>query len=81
VDKLLACLVVGEECSGERRGGGYRVLLLNTAHLHAHVRRLDDNRHAQRLKRFLNTIADLNRKALLHLKAAGVGLNYSGDLA
>ncbi len=56
------------------------MLLLDAAHHHAQVLRLDHHRHAQRLERLLDAVADLDRQPLLHLQPARIGIDHARDL-
>ena len=80
VHELLAglCLV---ECAGEVARGGYGVLLLHSAHLHAHVFRLNHHHYAERLECFLYAVLYLQRHAFLHLQAVAVYVYHAGNLA
>ena len=61
-------------------GGGQAVLLLDTAHLHAEVARLDDHGDAPWLQRLLNAVPDLAGQPLLDLQAAGKHIHHPRDL-
>ena len=56
------------------------MLLLDAAHHHAHVLGLDHDRHAERLQRLLDAVADLDREPLLHLQAARERVHDARDL-
>ena len=81
LQELIPCLVALQEDSGEGRCGGNGIGLLYSAHGHAGVHSLDDHSHAQRIQGFLQAVTNLLREALLHLQAAGIGLNHTGHLA
>src|SRR6185503_17898530 len=57
------------------------VLLLDAAHRHAQVRRLDDHRHAQRMQFRLERLGNLGGQPLLHLQPAGKDIDDAWDLA
>ena len=67
VHEFLAGLGVFHEGAGEIGGGGDGVLLLDTAHGHAHVLGLDDDGDAKGIEGFLYAILDLLSEALLNL--------------
>ena len=71
VDKFFSCGIVAEEQARECAGGRNGILLLNTAHLHAHVGAFDDDGDALGIQRLLNAVADLYGEAFLYLQAAG----------
>lgn len=80
MDEFFPGLHLSEEGAGKSRGRRTRTLLLDAAHLHAHMARLDDDGHAERIERLLNAIADLHGQPLLHLQPAGIGLDDARDL-
>src|SRR6478735_4360639 len=57
-----------------------RMLLLNAAHDHAHVLRLEHHCHAQRFQGLVNTITDLDRQPFLYLQATSESVNYARNL-
>ena len=79
LEELVACLGLVEGAS-EVAGGGDGTLLLDTAHLHAHVLGLDYDHHSQGLKGFLYGFAYLQRHAFLHLQAMAVAVDHAGYL-
>ena len=81
VHELLASLGVVHKGACEIAGGGHRILLLHTAHGHAHVLRLDYNSHAQGVQRVLYATLNLLGETFLHLKTAGVSIHHTGNLA
>ena len=56
MNELLPGLHVSEESAGKSRGRRTRALFLDAAHLHAHMARLDNDSHAERVERLLNAI-------------------------
>ena len=77
VHKLLAGLGVVHKGTGEVAGGGDAVLLLHTTHRHAHVLRLNDHRHAQRVEGFLYAVFNLLGEAFLYLQPAGKSIYHT----
>src|ERR1700677_1596154 len=63
------------EAANHGAGDGGRVLLLNAAHHHAQVARLNDHPHALGRNGFLDGVGDLAGKPLLHLQTAGKYFN------
>ena len=68
------------EGAAEVAGSGNAVLLLDAAHLHAHVLGFDDNHDAQGMKGLLNALLDLERHAFLNLKAVAVDVDNASYL-
>src|SRR5688572_10070465 len=58
-----------------------RILLLDAAHGHAQMGRLDDDRDAERLELLHQRLGDLRREPLLHLQPAREDVDDAGDLA
>src|SRR5215469_6647627 len=71
--------VVAEETS-YRRGHGEGAGLLDAAHGHAQVLRLDDDEDAPGGEDGLDRVGDLGRHALLDLEAAGEAVDEAGEL-
>lgn len=78
--KLLARAGILEEDARKGRCGRCRALLLDAAHLHAHVAGLYDDGHAYGVEGALYAVAYLYCEAFLYLKATGVALDHAGDL-
>ena len=71
------CLVEGTAeiaCSGDT------VLLLNAAHLHAHMLGLNDHHDTEGIQGGLDTVFDLGRKAFLYLKTTRIDIDDACDL-
>ena len=81
VHEFLTSVLVFEECSGELRCSSHGILLLDAAHGHAKVLRLDDNGHTKRVEHFLQTILNLGGEPFLKLQPACVALHHTWDLA
>jgi len=64
---------------GARRG--VAVLLLDAAHLHAHVAPFHDHGHAGRIEDLADRLRHLVRQPLLHLQPAGEHVDDARDLA
>ena len=62
-------------------GHGHGTLLLNPAHLHAEVARLDDDDDTLCVEGSLQALAYLGREPFLQLQAAGKGIDKAGQLA
>ena len=56
------------------------MLFLHAAHLHTEVLRLNDHHHSERIEGVLDTVFDLGRKPLLHLKPTGIDIDNTGYL-
>lgn len=69
------------EGSAECTGGGNGVLLLHTAHLHAHMAGFHHHHHTHRMKGLFNAVLDLLGHTLLHLQTMAVDVHHTGNLA
>ena len=69
------------EFAGAIVGNGDGSLLLDAPHLHAEVTGFDHDDDPFGLEGLGQTVADLRRETLLHLKAAGIDLDQAGYLA
>ena len=78
--ELLAHLFVGAERSEHRGGDHLAVLLLDAAHHHAEMLRLDDDADALRLRLGHDGVCDLLCHALLNLQAAREHVDDAGEL-
>lgn len=80
IHKLLTgfCLIKG---SAEVTGSGNSILFLYAAHLHAHVSCFHDDHDAERVKRLLNALLDLQGHAFLHLQTVRVDIDDACYLA
>jgi hypothetical protein len=68
------------EHAAQRARDGHRVLLLDPAHHHAHVRGLDHDAHAARAQHVVERPGDLLGEPLLHLQAAREHVDHAGEL-
>lgn len=59
--ELVAGAGIGEKDAGKGRGRGRRAGLLDAAHLHARVARLDDNGDTNGVESLLDAVAYLHR--------------------
>lgn len=92
MDEFFPGLHLSEEGTGKSRGRRTRTLLLDAAHLHAHMARLDDDGHAERVECLLNAIADLLEPPLYVCPGPGpaperirtgprIGIDYAQEAA
>src|SRR2546425_688953 len=81
IQEFVSSVLIVFEGAGHRTGHGYRVLLLDAAHDHAEVLRLNDYGHAARMNFFINRICNLSSQPLLHLKASGIHVHQPRYLA
>src|SRR5579871_1682299 len=81
LQKLTSRACVGAEAAEHRACTRGRVLLLDSAHRHAEVRRFDDHRDAERIDFFADRLGDLVRHSLLDLQPACEHFDEAWNLA
>lgn len=73
--------LIGEEDASHTRRQGPAVLLLNSAHHHAEVRRLDDHADSERRQNIVKRVRNLGGEPLLDLKSSRKDFDNSGEFA
>src|SRR6266850_3391601 len=80
-EEFVAGLLIVTEAAKHGAGYSRAVLLLNTAHLHAQVARLDDDADTLGTDFFLNRLSNLAGHAFLDLQPASEHIYQAGDFA